>query len=197
MSDEPGLLITTGNGTPFQEVLPASLENAALTATGNVRASVAPEIRANLREVEIIPTSPGSESLDQDSTIRHWTCERSCRILHHHHHNITLKLLHIIGHIGDGFYTSNDLTNSVKTLKEETDYRFVTLTIGAEVGDAARFHAGPSRSSPKLLLGVLLWKCDMTWPGPGRKINCSVRPFAVNYNKNVERFFLSLLSVFF
>ena len=71
MSDEPGLLITTGNGTPFQEVLPASLENAALTATGNVRASVAPEIRANLREVEIIPTSPGSESLDQDSTIRH------------------------------------------------------------------------------------------------------------------------------
>ena len=28
-----------------------------------------PEIRANLREVGIIPTSPGSESLDQDSTI--------------------------------------------------------------------------------------------------------------------------------
>jgi len=70
MSDEPGLLITSSNGTPFQEVLPASLENPALTATGYVRApAVAPEIRANLREVGIIQTSPGSESLDQDSTI--------------------------------------------------------------------------------------------------------------------------------
>jgi len=46
-----------------------SLESPDLTATGYVRAPVAPEIQANLRGVGIIPTSPGSESLDQDSTI--------------------------------------------------------------------------------------------------------------------------------
>jgi len=28
---------------------------------------------------------------------------------------------HIIGHIGDGFYRSNDPTNSVKALKEEVE----------------------------------------------------------------------------
>jgi len=47
-----------------------SLENPALTATGYVRTPVVLEIRANLREVGIIPMSPpGYESLDQDSTI--------------------------------------------------------------------------------------------------------------------------------
>ena len=55
--------------TAVWEVFPASLESPDLTATGYVRAPVAPGIRAHLREVGIIPTSPGSESLDQDSTI--------------------------------------------------------------------------------------------------------------------------------
>jgi len=69
MPDEPGPLTTSSNDTPFQEVLPASLESPGLTATGYVRAPVAPEIQANLRGVGIVPASFGSESLDQDSTI--------------------------------------------------------------------------------------------------------------------------------
>jgi len=69
MPDELGPLTTSSNDTPFQEVLPVSLESPDLTATGYVRAPVAPEIQANLRGVGIIPTSSGFESLDQDSMI--------------------------------------------------------------------------------------------------------------------------------
>jgi len=69
MPDEPGSLATSSNDTPFQDVLPVSLESPDLTATGYVRARVAPEIQANLRGVGIIPSSSGSESLDQDSTV--------------------------------------------------------------------------------------------------------------------------------
>jgi len=47
MSDEPGPLTTSSNDTPFQEVLPASLESSDLTATGYVRAPVAPEIQVD------------------------------------------------------------------------------------------------------------------------------------------------------
>jgi len=61
---------------------------------------------------------------------------------------------------------------------------FSTLTMGADVGEVVRFHAGRSASSPTLLLGVLLWKCDITWPVSCRVLNSSrksalLRPLAV------------------
>jgi len=62
MPEELGPPTTSDNDTPFQE-------SPDLTAMGYVRAPVAPEIQANSRGVGIIPTSSGSETLDQDSTV--------------------------------------------------------------------------------------------------------------------------------
>jgi len=62
MPEELGPLTTANNDSPFQE-------SPDLTATGYVRVSVVPGIQANSRGVGIIPTSSGSESLDQDSTV--------------------------------------------------------------------------------------------------------------------------------
>jgi len=62
MIDELGPLTTSNNDSPFQE-------SPDLTATGYVRAPVSPEFQTNSRGVRIIPTSSGSESLDQDSTV--------------------------------------------------------------------------------------------------------------------------------
>jgi len=62
MPEELGPLTTASNDSLFQG-------DPDLTATGYVRAPVAPEIQANSRGVGIIPTSSGSESLDQDSTV--------------------------------------------------------------------------------------------------------------------------------
>ena len=62
MPEELGPLTTANNDSPFQE-------SPDLTATGYIIVPVAPEIQANSRGVEIIPTSSGSESLDQDSTV--------------------------------------------------------------------------------------------------------------------------------
>ena len=62
MPEELGPLTTASNDSLFQE-------SPDLTATGYVRAPVAPEIQGNSRGVGIIPTSSGSETLDQDSTV--------------------------------------------------------------------------------------------------------------------------------
>jgi len=81
-SDEPGLLATSGNDRLFQRKLPASPDN---PASGYVRAPVVPESQASPRGVGTFPMSPGSEPLDQDSTVilsgveppspRRWKCD--------------------------------------------------------------------------------------------------------------------------
>jgi len=52
---------------------------------------------------------------------------------------LLIIFVHIIGHIGDGFYGPNDQTNSVKALKEVSQSREVQVQSLRQVTDSTSF----------------------------------------------------------
>ena len=126
MPEELGPLTTANNDSPFQE-------SPDLTATGYVRVSVVPGIQANSWGVGIIPTSSGSESLDQDSTViipgmeppspSRWRCDP---------HADTLPMTHTPqpfvaewANAGTGSYTSHTFTTTPPPTTDASSYIYI------------------------------------------------------------------------